>query len=121
MLLDSEWNEAKAFFYRIHLAISASDDAALRKDSAAQLLALYTLHRELMGQMKDEELEEATKLYMQANKIVNLSNRHRISNVLNNSVIKRLYDYELYLRQVMKKRKMDLPRQRDPGAALMRS
>ena len=117
MLLDSEWNEAKAYFYRIHLAISASDDAGLRRDYQQQLLALFTLHRELSGQMKDDELSKADGLYNKASQVISLSSRH---NMNQNILVKTLYEYELFLRKIMKVRKMDLPRQRDPGAALQR-
>lgn len=115
MLLDSEWNEAKAYFYRIHAALMSSDEASLVKNYDLQLSSLFTVHRELSAQMKPDELVKAEELYRKASNLVNVSGRVGVS-----VVILSLYKYELHLRQVMKARKMDLPRQKDPGAALTR-
>jgi hypothetical protein len=120
MLFDSDWNEAKAYFYRIHLALLASDQSSQLKNYESQFKALFTVHRELSAQMKVEggvdELKEAEELYERANNFLHLINQRKNLNV--NLLIKALYYYELHLRKVMKARKMDLPRQRDPGAAL---
>lgn len=116
MTLDSEWNEAKAYFYRIHMTLMVCDQSAMMKNYDGQLSALFTVHRELSAQMKPQELEEAERLYDKASRVVNYKNR----NVRADIVVNSLYKYELHLRKVMKDRKMDLPRQRDPGAALTR-
>lgn len=116
MMMDSEWNEAKAYFYRIHLTLAASDQAAMVKNYDAQLSALFTLHRELSAQMKEDELKIAEDLYKKCNQLLSF----RGKNVRSDIIINSLYDYELHLRKIMKARKMDLPRQRDPGAALTR-
>lgn len=116
MMMDSEWNEAKAYFYRIHLTLAASDQAAMVKNYDSQLSALFTLHRELSAQMKDDELKLAEDLYRKCNQFISFRN----NNVRTDIIITSLYQYELHLRKVMKLRKMDLPRQRDPGAALNR-
>lgn len=116
MTLDSEWNEAKAYFYRIHMTLMVCDQCAMMKNYDGQLSALFTVHRELSAQMKPDELGLAEDLYDKASRLVNYKNK----NVRQEILVKSLYNYELHLRKVMKDRKMDLPRQKDPGAALTR-
>ena len=118
--LDSEWNEAKGYFFRIHLTLLASDQASMNKNYEAQLLALHTLHRELSAQFKKlKEIDEASKadmLFTNAFNVVQMSKRNRVSDLV---LLKTLYEYESFLRRIMRERKMDMPRRMDPGTALL--
>lgn len=110
---DSEWNEAKAYLYRIHVALMNSDDSGSKGDHRGQLNALYTLHRELVAQMKPEEKLKAEDLHRKARRIINDGRFNPIQEQ------DRLYEYESHLRTILKLRKMDLPRSKDPSRALL--
>jgi hypothetical protein len=110
---DSEWNSAEQFFRQLGLIQAAINDCTIRRDNKGLLDALYTLHKQLIGQMKEEELNQAWNLMIQADRMVN-DNRFNPS-----SERKKLFDYELYLRRIMKVRKLDLPRSKDPSRALL--
>lgn len=111
--MDSEWNEAKAYFYRIHLCLAGSDDSSRQGDYHGQLNSLFTLHRELSAQMKPEELEIAEKIYKETREYLLAKNMAQFI------IIDKLYEYELHLRKILKDRKMDLPRAQDPGRSLL--
>jgi hypothetical protein len=117
---DSEWNEAKAYFYRIHLCLMANNDASLRHDYGQQFDALNRLHAELVAQMskdakKKDDLElESERLRSSCENLIFAK-----SNIDILVLRRRLFDYERHLRFIMKLRKMDLPRSKDPGKAIL--
>lgn len=119
---NSEWNEATTYLFRIHAALSSSDESKMKNDFENQLNALYAVHGELSAQMidskgRDDGLAKAENLWKKAYKVVSIyKNKRNISNML---VMKALYNYELHLRLVMKKRKMDMPRGRDLSRSLL--
>ena len=119
---DSDWNEATTYLFRIHAALLVSDEAKMKNDFERQLNALYTVHGELSAQMVDNKgaddgLKRAELLWSKAYNVVSIhKNKRNISNLI---VLKALYDYELHLRLVMKKRKMDMPRRRDLSKSLL--
>jgi len=110
---DSQWNMASAYFYRCHVELAMSNHLGAIGDYRNQYMRLFNLHKELSGQMKPEELKEVERLEEQTRYIINEKN------VSVQLVRKRLYDYEIYMRQIMKLRKMDLPRSKDPGKAIL--
>ena len=119
---DSDWNEATTYLFRIHAALLVSDEAKMKNDFERQLNALYTVHGELSAQMVDNKglddgLKRAELLWSKAYNVVSIhKNKRNISNLI---VLRALYDYELHLRLVMKKRKMDMPRRRDLSRSLL--
>lgn len=110
---DSQWNMASSYFYRCHVLLYESNNYGSMGDFKSQYLSLFNLHKELSGQMKPDELKETEELESQAR--IAVSSKH-IGEAL---VRKVLYDYEIYMRQIMKLRKMDLPRSKDPGKAIL--
>jgi hypothetical protein len=119
---DSDWNEATTYLFRIHASLWVNDEAKMSSQYKKQLSALYTVHGELSAQMvdnkgNDDGLKKAEELWSKAHSIVGLWDAKRnVSEVL---VLKALYNYELHLRLVMKKRKMDMPRRRDLSKSLL--
>lgn len=109
---DSEWNEAKALFYRIHENLNGSNHASLMKDYSSQLSFLFNVHREISGQMKTSEEEKARVMHRQIRSLISIKNMNA------QSISDKLYEYELHLRTIMKDRKMDIPRRPDPGKAM---
>ena len=119
--LDSEWNEAKAYFYRIHLTLMAANDASLRHDHSGHFDALVRLHTELVAQMS-EEPEQKGEMETKAEQLKTMCERFLYSknpNIDQRVLTSKLFDYERHLRFIMKIRKMDMPRKRDPKRALM--
>lgn len=113
LILDSEWNEAKAYFFRIHMTLIGSNEAGIQHDYHKQLSFLFALHRELSGQMNKDELVKAETFHDSIMQIMNIKN-------LNENIIqKKLYYYEIHLRGILRDRKMDLPRQKDPMRSLI--
>ncbi len=109
---DSQWNMASAYFFRIHTAFVYSNYYGAKGDYSNKYQHLFNIHLELSGQMKPDELKICQKLDEESR--VALFNR---GNVL---VLKQaLYNYEIFLRQVMKLRRMDLPRNKDPSRAII--
>ena len=119
---DSDWNEATTYLFRIHAALLVSDESKMRNDFERQLNALYTVHGELSAQMVDNKgaddgLKKAEELWSKAYNAVSIyKSKRNISNLI---VLKALYNYEVHLRLVMKKRKMDMPRRRDLSKSLL--
>lgn len=113
---DSEWNEAKAYFYRIHQALTGSNQCKVQADFEGQLRYLFTVHGELSGQMSFEERKNSEKLYNQAYQTLKT---FRQKNADERIITIPLYNYEIHLRAIMKDRKMDLPRAKDPKRGLL--
>jgi hypothetical protein len=110
---DSEWNMASSYFYRCHVLLYESNQYGSMGDFQSQYLSLFNLHKELSGQMKPDELEHTEELESQARIAVSSKN------IMQQVKRKILYDYEIYMRQIMKLRKMDLPRSKDPSKAII--
>ena len=109
---DSQWNMAAAYFFRIHTAFVWSNHYGSKGDWTNKYQHLFNIHLELSGQMKPEELKECEKLEE--------NSRICLSKNVNPMVVRQaLYNYEVFLRQIMKLRRMDLPRSKDPGRAIL--
>ena len=59
--MDSEWNFANSYFYRIHEALVASNRASAMHDWQSQFDALFIVHRELVAQMSSEYFQPSKK------------------------------------------------------------
>lgn len=120
--LDSEWNYAQAYLKRIDDLFIMANSFKLKHDYKLWYDVLLALHDELAAQMKDTapngELSEVD---------VSKAFRDRCEVISGQSVVehgvvhRRLSDWEVYLRRIMKLRGMDLPRKPDPSRALMDS
>lgn len=110
---DSQWNMATAYFFRMHTELSWANFASAQGNYHLCYEHLYNLHKELSGQMKPDELEKTERLGSLARNAVH-------TRAIDLSLIRKsLYEYEIFMRQIMKNRKMDLPRSKDPGKAII--
>jgi hypothetical protein len=110
---DSQWNMATAYFYRMHVELAMSNHFGSIGDYRNQYMRLFNLHKELSGQMKPEELQRCEELESNAKNLV-------FAQGVSIDIVRRsLYEYEIYMRQIMKDRKMDLPRSKDPSRAII--
>lgn len=110
---DSQWNMATAYFFRMHIAMSWANQCSASGNYPGVYEHLYNLHKELSGQMKPDELARVEELESRARSLV------FAKGVTVDMVRKCLYDYEIFLRNIMTKRKMDMPRSKDPAKAIL--
>jgi hypothetical protein len=110
---DSQWNMATAYFYRMHVELAMSNHFGSIGDYRNQYMRLFNLHKELSGQMKPDELNHCEQLESVCKTLV------FAKDVSIEIVRDSLYKYEIYMRQIMKDRKMDLPRSKNPGTAIL--
>lgn len=114
--LDSSWNMANAYFYRIHLAFVGLDQAKVNEDYKSMFKYLETIQGELIAQMTEPEQVKVETLQKLCRDNLNFLGYNKVDSRI---LTKNLYEYEKYMRIIMRERKMDLPRQRDPGNALL--
>ena len=114
---DSEWSGGALYLYRIHLCIWESNKYGMAKDYVNQLASLFCLHRELVAQMKDlkndSEVDKAEKLYKECERIIGFKKYD------NKLIVWKLYEYEKFLKMILKERKMDIPRGQDTARAIL--
>lgn len=111
--MDSEWNAAVQFFVEIGKCYSLINESTLRNDNKTLFQTLYTLHKHILGQMKPDERTKAMELHRKAEIVVH-DGRY------NPGLEKvRLYEYEQYLRDILRIRKLDIPRSKDPAKAIL--
>jgi len=111
-LMDSEWNEAKLKFLRLHLCQMSYNRAYVEGDFITALHHLDIIKQEIWGHTKKPEKEELNK---RRNAVRNLTQGKRVSP---NLIRIKLEDYSNYLFEIRTERKMDLPKKADPGKAL---
>ena len=114
---DSEWSGGALYLYRIHLCIWESNKYAMLKDYSNQLASLFCLHRELVAQMKDNkdnsEVAKAERLYKECERIISFK-KYDVK-----LLVWKLYEYEKFLKNILKERKMDIPRGQDTSRAIL--
>lgn len=121
--LDSEWNYAQAYLKRIDDCFILCNSCKLQHNYSGWFDALLALYDELAAQMKteapegiDSEVKTAEEMRDRCREIIN-----NASSIEGSILQRRLSDFEIYLRRIMKLRGMDLPRKPDPSKALMES
>ena len=114
---DPTWSGGNLYLWRIHLAFLDSAKFGMYKDYDNQLRSLFTVHREIVAQMKDtkeeKEIEQAEKLYKECLRVVAFKKQDV------NTLVWKLYEYEKFLREVLKRCKMDIPRGQDTSKAIL--
>lgn len=114
---DPTWSGGNLYLWRIHLAFLDSDKFGMYKDYDNQLRSLFTVHREIVAQMKEtaevNEVEQAEKLYKECLRIASFKKGDA------NLIVWKLYEYEKLLREVLKRCKMDIPRGQDTTKAIL--
>lgn len=112
---DETWNMAKAYFIRVDALLTLCTKAQMNGDGHKWYQAIIGLYKEIYPKMKETAKEDEktmakklkTKLDVEYNRYM-LGHKIKIEAYLN---------FELYLRELMEKKKMITPKGDDPSNA----
>lgn len=123
---DTDWNFALAYLKRIDILLQQCNFYKGRNDFDNWLLSAYSVHDELYPRMIVEKKRdgtivcdepiEANKLFEKAKASVRMNIKGNVDRWI---IINNLSNYERFLRDILRKRGMDMPKKNDPGRSLL--
>ena len=125
MVFESDWNSAQEYLHQINYLLMQGVSHQVAEDYSNSLKNFHAAHQMLVAHMKVKthdkniasERDEAQARYERAKRLIDGG----LTNVDKNLILKALDDYNLILRVVVRKRRMDVPRGQDPGSGLLAS
>ena len=118
----SEWNYGNLYLYVLRDIENECLKCYLNNDFNGWFRWLKSFHRELRRRMKPDERLEVQKLIDEAQKVLVLNVAGARDSYFNSVTIRgerELEALECYLKDIITKRKMDLPSADDPSKALL--
>lgn len=123
----SDWNFAMAYFQRIDDSLKVCNRASMQNDFTGWLRGIEIFYREISSRfvhsyvdphskVVEDEYKKAESLLSKARNLVEVDKRVNVSYMLKR---KSLEEVEMFLREIMRRRKMDLPSSNDPHRAMM--
>lgn len=109
--LSTEWNQAKAYQYRLHEISERLGDAKRNVDFNTWSNELWNFYSELSSQMIDEEANSIKQSLLTADNLLRLSQNK-------NRRFMAYLNCEVAMRRVMRDRGMLLPEKDDPAKAI---
>ncbi len=124
---DTDWNFAVAYLKRIDIALQKCNYFKGIRDYDNWLLNIDIVHTEIYPRLEIEKKRDGTLIcdeYTESDHLkqiakVNVSSWKRKGNIDSWIIHDSLSNYERFLRNVMRKRGMDMPKKQDPGHALL--
>jgi hypothetical protein len=123
---DTDWNFALAYLKRLDVLLQQCNYFKSISDYDNWLLSINSVHDEIFprlevvkkrdGTLVCDEFKEADALFDKAKNIIYYSRKGNVDSWL---IRKTLSDYERFLREVLRKRGMDMPKKLDPGHSLL--
>lgn len=125
---ESDWNYAKSYLQRIDEQFRMANYSSTVADFKAWLVALHNVHGEIESRMvknyhaskgvEENEPERAKELSKNCQQLVDGFYKGTMS-VDMWTVRDTLKAYGVYLKEVMRRRGLDMPNRQDPGGALL--
>lgn len=120
--LNSEWNYGGSYLFTIRQLENDIIGANRSGDLDLWLLCVEDLYNELNRRMKPEEQRKAEELLNKARNTINRKQqnaRNKYFNLEQKNSKRELNNITIYLKDIIKKRKMDLPTKEDPTSAML--